>query len=162
MIYLTIIAVIVISETLIKNYIEKHKSMNKEEQILGGKIILSRHHNHGMCLNFLEAKKETVKTLSGGLLGFLLLLFALFLPKKGNKLFKLGLSLVIGGAISNVSDRFIRGYVVDYFSFNCKCKKLKNIVFNLSDIFIFLGSALIFVASLFTSEGKSGIDKTIK
>lgn len=63
------------------------------------------------------------------------------------KLEKFALSLCLAGAISNVSDRFIRGQVVDYFTINYK--RLKRVVFNLADIFIFLGSAILIVASFF-------------
>ena len=46
------------------------------------------------------------------------------------------------GAASNVLDRFKRGYVIDYFTINIK--PIKNIVFNLADIFIFIGSFITF------------------
>lgn len=162
MIYILMIITIVIGETLIKNHIDKTMELGKKKPILAGKVILEKHYNYGMALNFLEKKKELVKKLSAVLLGFLLLFFAILLPKKGNRLLKLALSLMIAGAISNVSDRWFRGYVVDYFSFNCKWKKLKNIVFNLADIFIFLGSGLIFIYSLFFAESESCTDKTTK
>jgi signal peptidase II len=151
MLYILIVVAVVLLETKIKNYIEQNKQHDDKEEILDGKIILTKHHNEGAFLNFMENKKEMVKTISGVLLGLILLLFAFILPKKGNKLMKLGLALALGGAISNVTDRFKRGYVVDYFSFNCK--KLKNIIFNLADMAIFLGSILMLLSSIFKSEG---------
>lgn len=160
MIYIFIIIAVVIMEYDIKNYIEAKKKEGEEQEILNGRIIISKYHNKGAFLNFLENKKEIVKTVSCVFLGLLLLLFTILLPKKGNKLFKLGLSLLIGGAISNVSDRLLRGYVVDYFSFNYK--KLKNIIFNLADIAIFLGSLLIFISPFFMTKVKSGSDKALK
>ena len=36
-----------------------------------------------------------------------------------------------------------RKYVVDYFSFHTKCRKLERVVFNLADMFIFLGGFLV-------------------
>ena len=36
-----------------------------------------------------------------------------------------------------------RKYVVDYFSFHTKCRKLERVVFNLEDMFIFLGGFLV-------------------
>lgn len=161
MIYIIIIAVIVSGEFLIKNYIEAHYQKGEEKEILGGKITLHKYYNQGALLNFMENKKELVKTVSGVCLGLLLLLFAFLLPKKGSRLYKLGFALVLGGAISNVSDRFIRGHVVDYFSINCsRLKKLKNVVFNLADIAIFLGAFLIFLCSVFSSVFQSGSDKS--
>lgn len=148
MIYIIIVAIIVFTETKIKKYIEEKKQFGEKEEIFNGRIIINKHHNAGMFLNFLEDKKEIVLTISGIMLGGLLLLFAIMLPKKGNKLFKLGLSFLLGGAISNVTDRTKKGYVVDYFSPSF----LKNIVFNISDICIFLGSIIITISSLFKNN----------
>lgn len=152
MLYILIIVAFVIVESRIKGFIETNVSSEENREILKGKVIIRKYYNEGAFLNFLENKKELVKTVSGILLGLLLLLFAIMLPKKGNKLFKLGLALVLGGAISNVSDRFNRGKVIDYFSFNCK--KLKSIVFNLADMAIFLGSFLMLLSSVFTGKRK--------
>ncbi|NLK73842.1 MAG: signal peptidase II [Clostridiales bacterium] len=156
MLYVLIIIAIVIAETKIKNHIEKNRPLHAEENILKGKITIRKHYNYGMMLNFLENKKELVKKISSAALGFLIILFAFILPKKGNKLYKLGLSLIIGGAISNVVDRIKRGYVIDYFSINYK--KLKNIIFNLSDIFIFVGSVLVVIASFFFSKSTNSVN----
>ncbi|MBH1942551.1 signal peptidase II [Mobilitalea sibirica] len=152
MLYIFLIVAIVILETKIKNYIEKNRQIGQKEEILGGKIILKKQYNRGMFLNFLEDKKDLVIKISGIFLGILLIVFTILLPKKHNKLLKLGLALCLGGAISNMADRINRGYVVDYFSFNCKM--LKSVVFNLADIFILLGSILVILSSTFSSKGK--------
>lgn len=143
MIYILIIAAIFFTELKIKKYIEENKEMHKKEEIFQGRIILERYHNKGVMLNFLENSVQVVKIITTTLLGILLLVFAILLPQKENRLLKLSLSLVLGGALSNVYDRLTRGYVVDYFSF----KFLKKIVFNISDICIFLGSALMAILS---------------
>lgn len=67
---------------------------------------------------------------------------------------KLAFSFIIGGACSNVYDRIVRKYVVDYFSFNTKLKKLKDIVFNISDMFIFLGTGLAVLYAMFVDDKK--------
>ncbi|MGF7143646.1 signal peptidase II [Anaerotaenia torta] len=150
MIYILIVLMIAIGDYLIKDYIEKHKELGGRQEILGGRVILRRHHNEGAFLNFMNENKEILKIISGTLLTLFSLIFLLLLPRKGKKMLKLGLALALGGSISNVTDRMKRGYVVDYFSFNCK--KLKNIIFNLSDMAIFLGSALTLLSTLFSSE----------
>lgn len=146
MIYILIVIAIVITETMIKNYMEDNLKLGERKEILKGKIILRKHYNHGMIMDFMEGKMDIIKKVSGVVLGVLLIIFAILLPKQGKKLLKLGLSFIIGGAISNVADRFSKGYVVDYFSFNTKFDKLRRIVFNLSDIFIFIGCILIAIA----------------
>ncbi len=145
MIYITIAAIIFLLEIKIKKYIEDNKEMHKKEEIFNGNIILERYHNKGAMLNFLEKDAKLVKNISITLLGIILLVFLFLLPKKGDKLLKFALSLILGGALSNVYDRITRGYVVDYFSF----KFLKKIVFNISDIVIFIGSFFVAVHSLF-------------
>ena len=72
-----------------------------------------------------------------GLFGFLTAL----LPQKGKRVQKIGIAIILGGAISNLYDRLVRGYVVDYFSI--EWDRLKKVVFNLGDMFVFLGSAVI-------------------
>ena len=59
---------------------------------------------------------------------------------------KIGIAIILGGAISNLYDRLVRRYVVDYFSI--QCGKLKEVVFNLGDIFVFLGSGILFTAEV--------------
>lgn len=142
MIYIVIILSIFIGDGFIKKYIEETKQYGKDEDILGGKIIVSKYHNSGAMLNFLEKQKEVVLALSSIILGATLMLFAIVLPKKGSKLLKLGLSLILGGALSNTYDRMKKGYVVDYFSFSW----LKKVIFNISDICIFIGTFIATIA----------------
>lgn len=148
MVYIIIVLIIFLTENKIKQYIEKNKEMHKSEKILNGNIILERYHNKGVMLNFMQNNIKLVKIICTSLLGIILIVFAYVLPKKGNHLLKLGLSFLLGGALSNVYDRFKRGYVVDYFSF----KFLKKIVFNISDLCIFLGSFLITIYSFLKKE----------
>ncbi|MDF2484254.1 MAG: putative rane protein [Herbinix sp.] len=158
MLYILIVLVIVIGEHFTKNYIETHRELGERQEIMKGKIIIRKHHNEGAFLNFMGEKKEILKTVSCILLGLVSLLFIILLPKKRMKLFKLGLAFTLGGAISNVTDRIQRGYVVDYFSINCK--KLKSIIFNLADMAIFLGTGLMLLSSLFTTKGKCSTNKS--
>ena len=57
-----------------------------------------------------------------------------------------GRSAILGGAISNLYDRLVKGYVVDYFSI--EFKRLKKVIFNLGDIFVFLGSLVFLIGEL--------------
>lgn len=138
MIYVLIILGIFVGDGFIKKYIEDTKEYGNDEKIFKDKIILTKYHNTGAMLNFLDKQKNIVLALSCFMLGTVFMLFALLIPKKGNRLAKLGLSLILGGALSNTYDRIKKGYVVDYFSFSF----LKKVVFNISDIFIFIGSLL--------------------
>lgn len=148
MFYIALILLIFFTDLKVKEYMEENKEMHKSEEILNGKIILERYHNKGAMLNFLEHNVHLVKVISLSLFGILLLFFAFLLPKKDSRILKLALSLILGGALSNIYDRVKKGYVVDYFSF----KFLRKVVFNISDICIFIGSFLIALLSLFKNE----------
>lgn len=143
MVYLLIPIAIFCIDAYLKSYVEKNKKPGCQEEVLGGKILLRRSHNTGAMLNFLEKRQQLVAGFSLGLSIAIGLGYLYLLGSKGKHLFKLGLSFVIGGAASNVYDRLVRKYVVDYFSFNVKWEKFKRLVFNIADIFIFLGSFLV-------------------
>lgn len=61
-----------------------------------------------------------------------------------NKLYKLGLSLMLGGSLGNLTDRFTKGYVTDFFA----VKWTKNLYYNLADMFVFLGAILSVIGEI--------------
>lgn len=56
--------------------------------------------------------------------------------------------MILGGAYSNTYDRLFRKYVVDYVSFEVRNPRLRNIVFNLSDFGIMIGSCLLVISQM--------------
>lgn len=150
MIFIIIAAAIAAADILIKRYINKTFQMHEERFILNGRIKITRCHNDGAIMNSFRDKKKLVLYLSFVLLLLTSVFFALLIPKKGKSMQKLAFSFIVGGGISNVFDRGSRGYVTDYFSFAGKVpEKLKKVVFNIADLFIFTGSAIAVVKELF-------------
>ena len=109
-----------------------------------GWIKLYRNHNSGFPFGFMTQRPELVRGIPLMVVSALTGALAALLDRRDSLVEKIGLAVTIGGAISNLYDRIFRGYVVDYFSI--QWKGLKNVVFNLGDIFIFLGSLLIVVS----------------
>ena len=66
--------------------------------------------------------------------------------------------LLVGGALANVVDRLIYGYVLDFLNTSC-CGINNPFVFNIADIFIFAGAIGLI---LFTDDRKSGGQKARK
>ncbi|WP_195821186.1 signal peptidase II [Roseobacter sp. MH60115] len=59
---------------------------------------------------------------------------------------QVGAGFLIGGALANVLDRLIYGYVLDFLNMSC-CGIENPFVFNLADVFIFGGAiALVFLS----------------
>lgn len=145
MIYLFLIAGIAGGDLALKWWVEKQEPENFPRELKGshGKIWLYRNHNAGFPFGFLEKYQQVVRliplSIISGLFGVLLYL----LPKKGTQAHvqKLGLSILLGGALSNLYDRMVRHYVVDYFSI--RIGALKKVVFNLGDFAVFLGSGIL-------------------
>ena len=64
----------------------------------------------------------------------------------------LGGALVVAGGIGNAIDRFIQGYVVDFIELSF----MDFPVFNIADIGVTCGVALIFIAVIFFWRGDDG------
>ena len=57
MIYILIIFILLLVETMIKSYFDSNWEEGKKKPILKGKIILNKRYNKGMMLNFMEDKR---------------------------------------------------------------------------------------------------------
>lgn len=125
-----------------KNHVERTLEENSTRELLGGRLLLRRHHNRGLLLNVGSRRRPLVAALSLVLTLVAAVIFLISLGQKGNGLLRVGLALLLGGAFSNTYDRLKRKYVVDYVSFGVKWKRLRNIVFNVSDFCIMAGALL--------------------
>ena len=139
--------VIFITDLLIKNYIESMEAEGGEKPLLGGRLLLHRYHNKGAFLNIGEGRRGIVSLLSLVLTLGVTVLFLVTFTCRGSRVLKVGFSLLLGGAYSNTYDRLVRKYVVDYVSFPVKNKKIRNIVFNISDFCIMIGAFLMVIGS---------------
>ena len=121
----------------IKKKINTSEKKDLKEKCLGGRLIVRNCHNHGMMLGILKNKdKEFLRDLA---------------------------SMVLGGAIweyirtfglNNYTERRRKGYVTDYVSLNVENPKLKKVVFNISDLFIFTGALLWGGSEIFSEKEK--------
>lgn len=141
--YADISAAVFLLDYFLKNKVEETVTEGTVKGICGGRLLLRRHHNKGAFLNVGEKKSPVVAVLSVALSLAATTAFLLTFTMKGGKMMKLGLSLLLGGAYSNTYDRLRRKYVVDYVSFPVRNKKIRGIVFNISDFCIMLGAKLM-------------------
>ena len=139
--------VIFITDLMIKNHIERTEYECGEKPLLGGRLLLHRHHNKGALLNIGEGKSGIISVLSLVLTIGATALFLATFTYRGSRLLKIGLALLLGGAYSNTYDRLVHKYVVDYVSFPVKNAKIRNIVFNISDFCIMIGALLMVIGS---------------
>ncbi|MCR4907674.1 MAG: signal peptidase II [Lachnospiraceae bacterium] len=99
--------------------------------------------NHGFAANRLEGHPEAVAGVSAGMTGFLTAIWLDSIRSKDSSpLKRIGLSLCLGGAVSNTVERIISRRVTDYLP-------LGKYVYNLGDFAIYTGSILEAAAELF-------------
>lgn len=144
---LTILAIFT-GELFLKNRVEFEFPDNSNQKTLHGAVILTKHHNHGAAFNTGEKRPQIIKWISVLLTVAATVLFVCSFGLAGRKIMKWGLSFLLGGAFSNTYDRLKRGYVVDYFRLNVPAKKVRNLIFNISDFCIMLGAALVALAEV--------------
>ena len=80
-----------------------------------------------------------------------LIVYYIFKNKPKTKIEKVGYSMVLGGAIGNLIDRIVYGYVIDFFDFNIFGYNYP--IFNLADSFIFVGVILLVIYTWRCKDG---------
>ncbi len=148
MLLLALAAAVAALDLGIKDVIEKtgDETFPKEVEGTGGLVAICKAHNPGLPFGHLASRPQLVRGIPLAVTGAAAGIFGWLLPRKGNHVQKLGLALTIGGAVSNLYDRFVRGYVVDYL--NVRVKQLKKVVFNIGDVCILSGSLLFFAGEM--------------
>ena len=108
---------------------------------------LVRVHNNGAAFSFLAQAGGWQRWFFTGL-GTVAALLMIWLLKKhaGQKLFGFAIACVLGGAVGNVIDRVLYGYVVDFLDFHYA--GIHFPAFNLADSAITLGAACLILDEL--------------
>ena len=83
---------------------------------------------------------------------------ALLLRRDLARLEAAGYALILGGALGNVTDRILRGSVVDFLDFHIRSAHWP--AFNLADVSIFLGAACIIGAALIAKNPTADDQRT--
>jgi len=107
----------------------------------GSCIDLELHYNRGVAFSMFAFLGDNLKWIQLFLVfGILFFVFYEGYLKK----YAFAIGLIIGGAISNLYDRFIHQGVVDYVAWHCG---FNFAVFNYADVMIDLGVAIILLLS---------------
>jgi signal peptidase II len=156
---LAIIAFATVSDQIVKYLIET--GMDYQQQIdLLPFFALFRVHNDGIAFSMLSGFGDTA--LIG--LTIIVICFVSYLwwsTASTRWISRFGFALIIGGAIGNLIDRILHGYVIDYFLFHLPSWSFA--VFNLADAYISVGAALVVIEEIFvwlrdrrTDRGRTG------
>lgn len=108
--------------------------------------------NYGAAFSFLGDAGGWQKYLFSGIAfavsGYLL--YLLKTTEKSQRWLNCAYALILSGALGNVLDRILFGYVVDFLDFDLGFYRWPT--FNVADIAIFIGAAMIIIDAIFWSE----------
>jgi signal peptidase II len=110
-------------------------------------LNIVRVHNTGAAFSFLAGAAGWQRWFFVGL-GVAAALFIVWMLRShaGQKLFSWALALILGGAVGNVVDRLLHGYVVDFIQAHYANAYFPS--FNVADSAITVGAALLIVDEL--------------
>lgn len=110
--------------------------------------------NYGAAFSFLGDAGGWQKYLFTGI-AFAVSVYLIYSLKKNKASMvftNIAFSLILSGAIGNVIDRLVYGYVIDFLDFDLGFYRWPT--FNIADSVIFIGAAMIILESLFESKHK--------
>lgn len=140
--YFILAGFVIGADRFLKWWVQEHIFL--PQTLIPGLIRLNLVHNMGGAFGIFPKSGPLFlivpSLVSAGIAGALL-----FVPMHG-KIIKIGLSLVLGGALGNLIDRVMLGYVLDFFEVRWFS------VFNLADACITIGVVLIIVYTLLGGE----------
>jgi len=104
-------------DQVVKAIVRREMALNESIPVIPGFFDLTRVHNTGTAFGFMNTTDFPFKTviLAAIAIGALaaLAMYAATLPAS-QRLARLGLALILGGAAGNLIDRVSEGYVVDF------------------------------------------------
>ena len=128
----------------LKMWVEANLAMHQPVDILPF-FALYRTYNTGVAFSLFSSAGDTpLIILSIAVITFVLYLAARSRPSQ--ILARIGFALIVGGAIGNLIDRAMLGYVIDYFLFHTPTWSFA--VFNLADSFISVGAGMVILDEL--------------
>ena len=107
-----------------------------------------RVHNHGAAFSFLSGASGWQRWFFTGLgIAAVGVMLWMLRAHAGQRLFCFALACIMGGALGNVIDRLLHGYVVDFLDFHWR--GVHFYAFNLADSAITLGAICLIIDELF-------------
>lgn len=142
LIFMTLI--IIIFDVISKLFVSNILILNESITIIPNFFYLTYTHNYGGAWNIFDNS-----TLFITIVSFLIIIgiiYYLFKNKVTKKIEIIGYSLLLGGAIGNLIDRVVYGYVIDFLDFYVFGYDFP--IFNIADIGIITGITLLLTSMI--------------
>lgn len=144
--WLGLALIILIADQFTKTLILGYYRLGDSTQVLSFFNVV-RVHNTGAAFSFLAGAGGWQRWFFTGI-GVLATVFIIWMLRShaGQKLFAFALACILGGAVGNVVDRVLHGYVVDFLDFHWHGMHFP--AFNIADSGITIGAACLILDEL--------------
>lgn len=150
MTYYIIAVVVLILDQVSKYYFNNTFELYESVDVIAPVLSWTLAYNYGAAFSFLANAGGWQKWFFA-ILGMAVSAFIIHYLRQtatNAKVLSLGLALILGGAVGNVIDRFIHGYVIDFIHVHY-ADVWHYPIFNIADIGICVGTALVVIDMLF-------------
>ena len=155
--YFAVIIAIAVIDQIIKYMVRTGLSLGDSIPVFGDFLTITLHYNTGAAFSMMEGYRM-VLTILPSILIILLMIYIFIKRKNEEKLLLMALSIIVGGGVGNLIDRFVLGQVTDFISVGTFP------IFNFADMCVVCGCGLVIIYLLFfenKSKGaKNDIDKS--
>lgn len=136
--YLIGIVLLIVIDQVSKIFVDKHMIFGDSLPIIENFFHITYVQNRGIAFGIFQGKVDVISVATIiAIIG--IIVYFLKNVKKSNFFEKMAYIFIISGAIGNMIDRLLRGYVVDMIDF----RGIWSFVFNIADIYINLGVILL-------------------
>ncbi|MFO7815295.1 MAG: signal peptidase II [Halanaerobiales bacterium] len=142
--FIIIVFILVFIDQLIKHMIFNNYMLGQSMPLIEDFLYITYIKNTGVAFGFLKNNNIFMVIVISVII--ILLLFFYFHEKKKSLVLNISIMLLVSGAIGNLIDRIMRGFIIDYINFTFWP------AFNLADTLIVIGSFLLGFYIIFSTE----------
>ena len=147
-IVVTVLAIDLITKYIVATIIELHQPI----VIIKNFFEITYVKNIGAGFSILQGQQVLLSLIAGVVV--IAMIVWLFKNKDENPILRYTVALMMAGALGNLVDRVYLGYVRDFLSFNIFGYDFP--VFNVADMALSIGVAILFLLTLLQKEGENG------
>ncbi|WP_207940600.1 signal peptidase II [Enterococcus sp. DIV2402] len=146
--YFLLSAIIIGLDQWVKFWIVSNFALGDAQSIIPNILSFTYVQNTGAAWSIFEGQMGFFTVIT--LIAVAVVTYLMIRYRNENKLFILGLSFVLAGALGNFIDRIRLGYVVDMFQTDF----MNFPIFNVADMALCIGVGLIFIYTIFDEKMK--------
>ncbi|MBR2826873.1 MAG: signal peptidase II [Erysipelotrichaceae bacterium] len=138
----------VLIDQLTKFVVESKMALYESIEIISGFFHITYTRNTGAAWSILEGKGTLFAIMA--LIVSCGIIYYLIKNRNASKLERTAMILICGGALGNMIDRVVHGYVVDFLNFYIFGYDYP--VFNIADSFLVIGVGMLVIETIFSKE----------